>query len=43
LAAEFESLSAVKDTTAALDAAADEAEAAIAARSSLETDSKLLR
>jgi len=38
LAAEFEKLNAVKDTSAALDAAADEAEAAIAARSSLETD-----
>ncbi len=38
LAAEFEKLNAVKDTSAALDAAADEAEAAIASRSSLETD-----
>jgi len=38
LKAEFESLSAVKDTSAALDAAADEAELAITARSSLETD-----
>jgi len=35
---EFENLSAIKDTSAALDAAADEAEAAIANRSSLETD-----
>jgi len=38
LTEEFEKLNAVKDTSAALDAAADEAEAAIAARSSLETD-----
>ena len=38
LAAEFETLNAVKDTSAALDAAADEAEAAIAARTTLETE-----
>ncbi|WP_051279249.1 chromosome segregation protein SMC [Hellea balneolensis] len=38
LTEEFEKLKAVKDTSAALDAAADEAEAAIASRSSLETD-----
>ena len=38
LTEEFEKLNAVKDTSAALDAAADEAEAAIASRSSLETD-----
>jgi len=38
LAAEFAQLNAVKDTSAALDAAADEAEAAIAARSILEAD-----
>lgn len=37
LTEEFEALNAVKDTSAALDAAADEAEAAIASRSSLET------
>ena len=35
---EFDTLSAVKDMSAALDAAADEAQAAIAQRSSLETD-----
>ncbi len=35
---EFESLSAVKDMSAALDAAADDADRAITARSSLETD-----
>jgi len=38
LAAEFELLNAVKDTSAALDAAAGDAETAIAARSSLEAD-----
>ena len=38
LKAEFDVLNAVKDTSAALDAAADEAEAAIAVRSKLETD-----
>ena len=38
LAAEFETLSAVKDTSAALDAAADEAQTAIAARTTLETE-----
>ncbi|WP_371396177.1 chromosome segregation protein SMC [Fretibacter rubidus] len=38
LKVEFETLSAVKDMSAALDAAADEAQAAIAQRSSLETD-----
>jgi len=38
LKAEFDDLSAVKDTSAALDAAADDAEAAIAARSSIEAD-----
>ena len=38
LTEEFEKLKAIKDTSAALDAAADEAEAAIAARSTLETD-----
>lgn len=38
LNAEFENLSAVKDTSAALDAAADDAERAIAMRSSLEAD-----
>ena len=37
LTEEFEKLKAVKDTSAALDAAADEAEAAITARSGLET------
>jgi len=35
---EFEKLDAIKDTSAALDAASDEAQAAIASRSSLETD-----
>ena len=38
LAQEFEALSAIKDMSAALDAAADAAQAAIAQRSSLETD-----
>ena len=38
LNAEFEKLNAFKDTSAALDAAADEAEAAIAARTTLETE-----
>ncbi|MDB2437929.1 chromosome segregation protein SMC [Hellea sp.] len=38
LTEEFEKLNAVKDTSAALDAAADEAETAIAARTRLETE-----
>ncbi len=38
LAAEFETLSAVKDTSAALDAAADEAAEAVKARNALETE-----
>lgn len=38
LTAEFESLTAVKDMSAALDAAADDAERAITARSALESD-----
>jgi len=38
LAEEFETLTAVKDTSAALDAAADTAEKAIAARSAIETE-----
>ena len=38
LVAEFEKLSAIKDTSAALDAAADDAKAAIEARTALEND-----